>query len=189
MKYWIITDLHLCHSMLISEKYRPENYEYQIFDNIEKKLSSGDVLINIGDVSIYQNSDAHEMYNTFLMYKNVKSWLIRGNHDRKSYQWYLEHGWDFVADSITINRYGLKILLSHIPEKNFSQFDVNIHGHFHDSDHRTYEPEISSRVSIDHYYLVSLEKTGYTPLSLDFIIKDFQKKKKMKKTKKDVILV
>lgn len=64
-----------------------------------------------------------------------KRWLIRGNHDKKSMGWYLSHGWDLVAEQITLDIYGKRVALSHRPITAHDDFDINIHGHFHNSGH------------------------------------------------------
>ena len=68
-----------------------------------------------------------------------KKILVKGNHDSKSNSWYLEHGWDFVCEEFKDTLYGKNILFSHYPKVWDGVYDLNIHGHFHNSDHRRHE--------------------------------------------------
>ena len=101
-----------------------------------------------------------------LPYKKV---LIRGNHDRKSANWYLDHGWDMVCDGFRLEVFGKKILFTHVPQKDDGWFDLNIHGHFHNSDHRSCEPEFVKLLT-DKHILLSLENTDYKPVLLEKLI-------------------
>ena len=44
-----------------------------------------------------------------------KKILVRGNHDDKSLEKYMEMGWDFACDSIVMKLGGVVILFSHKP--------------------------------------------------------------------------
>lgn len=104
---------------------------------------------------------------------NCKKWLVRGNHDTKSDAWYLSHGWDFVSDKIYLNKFGMNILLTHIPTE-MSEHDINIHGHLHNSNHRRMDEYINILTS--NHILISLEKSNCLPINLESMIKKFNKK-------------
>lgn len=161
IEYWLTTDTHLGHDALINYTGRPHNFSDLIMKRHKEIVHPQDVLIHLGDICMRNDARWH----TKFMYGLVcKKWLIRGNHDRKSNVWYLTHGWDFVADSFTITRHGMKILFSHTPQQDRG-YDVNIHGHFHNNHPDSYEKELSEIMTNKHRLLV-LEDIDYRPVKL-----------------------
>ena len=94
------------------------------------------------------------------MKMHCRKWLVKGNHDKKSYTWYLTHGWDFVGDSIRLYIHGKYVHFSHIPNPN--DYYLNVHGHLHNNDHR--------EALDDRCILYSPELENYQPLTLQFLI-------------------
>lgn len=139
MNIWITTDTHFGHKKLI-EYGRPNDYEVKILKGL-KVLKPGDWLIHLGDVCIGHDGDWHQRIIEPLPCRKT---LIRGNHDRKTAEWYISHGWDAVCDSLQIVFQGKNIVFSHCPETpaywynktRFDGYDMNIHGHTHGNNHR-----------------------------------------------------
>jgi calcineurin-like phosphoesterase family protein len=173
MHFWLTTDTHCGHYKLTEENIRPVGFEDKIFKGLGRVIQEGDVFIHLGDISFYKDAEWNEKF------KNLpcKRWLTMGNHDKRGFSWYLSHGWDFVGNSITIEHFGYKILFSHIPQKD-SGYDINIHGHFHNTDHRKYEPEISAILTNKHV-LLALENNSYQPWNLMSVIETFKKQIKI----------
>ena len=165
MKIYLTTDTHFGHKKLI-EYGRPENFEDIVFAGL-KELPDDCLLIHLGDVGMGSDGSIHEKFITPLKCRKI---LVRGNHDHKSDSWYKERGWDFVCKRFEGKYFGKKILFSHIPVKDNNFYDVNIHGHFHDSTHHTQEAFILA-VMNDKHKLLALEKTNYKPVSLEKFLK------------------
>ena len=161
MNYWITTDTHFGHDKLMEYLNRPKGFEDLILRRHQNTIKQGDVLIHLGDICIGNDKHWHAQFMKCL--PSVKRWLIRGNHDKKTNHWYLNHGWDFVATTIQMRVYGLDILFSHIPQPD-SGYDINIHGHSHNNDHHRHEPELKAVKSSKHR-LVFLEH-HYAPVNL-----------------------
>jgi calcineurin-like phosphoesterase family protein len=164
MTYWITTDTHFGHDAIVEYCGRPHNFEDVIIRKHNDAISLGDVLIHLGDVSLY-NEDYWN--RRFTAIGASKFWLAKGNHDKRSDKWYLERGWDFVAKRIYLARYGKLIALSHEPVLD-GFFDFNIHGHFHNAEHRKTK-DVRPGLTYRHK-LVALEYTNYRPVSLRSII-------------------
>ena len=173
MKHWVITDTHFGHTKLQQEDRcnRPEDCDVQMWNNLEEMTEPGDVVIHLGDVAIGNEHEHHRFLLNDIL-EERKCWLIKGSHDTKSDGWYLDRGWDFVGDQIRLNRFGIEIVLSHCPVKD-DGYDLNIHGHFHNSHHRRHEPELLA-VKNDKHYLVMVEHE-YAPVTLESIVKEFKK--------------
>lgn len=153
-RYWIISDTHFNHGKLVESGYRKEGFESTILTNCEKCFNHGDVIIHLGDLSFYQ----HGYWS--LLYTGLPGihWLVRGNHDKKTNSWYLSHGWRFVGESITLDIYGKRCVFTHEPLEEKGDFDINIHGHLHNLQHRE-----GTRKSWN--YLVQIEDT-LVPINL-----------------------
>ena len=159
--YYIITDTHFNHEdkMCTEDVGRPKDYAERIYNSLIN-LREEDVLIHKGDICIGKDKEMHDKYIIPLKCKKI---LVKGNHDNKSNNWYLDHGWDFVCDTFTMKYEGKKILFSHIPQPWDGVSDMNIHGHLHNCGHR--EP---ARLSFNK--LLSLELHGYRAHSLSSFI-------------------
>jgi calcineurin-like phosphoesterase family protein len=167
MNYYLITDSHFGHARCYLEWGRPKGYEDKIFNHIKAMVRPEDVLIHLGDLFFGHEA---EWMEKLVAIKPFKIWLVLGNHDRKSNTWYLTHGFDWVGDSFSLTLYGKRILLSHVPIQDFGQYDINVHGHFHDIDQSHHEAEFVA-IKNNKHFLLSMEATNYQPLSLKRIIK------------------
>ena len=154
MYYVVVTDTHYGHDMLITKEYRPHNFA-DLIDASVARIPNGSVLIHLGDVCFGNEIANHEFY--IQKHKHIKKILVRGNHDKRSNTWYIEHGWDFVCSGFTLDAYGKKILFTHKPVPRTDQAHLNIHGHFHASDHRTHEPEFQAILDPDFHVLLAME--------------------------------
>ena len=151
---------------------RPVGFEELIFKNLKQNLKQDDLLIHLGDFCIGNDSMWHTRFNDEI---RCTKWFIRGNHDQKSSHWYMAHGWNFVGTTCSDTLFGKRILFSHIPVAQNDSWDINIHGHFHNSDHRSQEPELLAIKSPKHR-LLALEYTNYQPVLLDKFLNTNAKK-------------
>jgi len=170
MNYWIITDTHFGHDIMIECCERPLKFENQIMSNIAKAVKDNDILIHLGDICFGKD----EYWHNELQKIHCKKWLVKGNHDSKSVAWYLAHGWDFVCNSFTLNIFGGDILFSHRPEED-NGFFLNIHGHFHNTDYQTHEPELAVLLTEKHI-LLALEYNNYLPYNLKSVVEKHGRK-------------
>jgi len=161
MKIWLTTDTHFSHTQLV-EYGRPINFEERIKKNLKAVVKPDDLLIHLGDVCIGNDVENNMWFKDIL---GCKTYLVLGNHDKKSVKWYMEHGWDVVANRIDMTIGGKRTAFTHKPIAWDGYFDINYHGHFHDTDHRRFEPEFQ-KVLCAYNHLLSLENTDYKPLLL-----------------------
>lgn len=162
--YWLITDTHFGAKNKMLE-FRPPDYGKLLISNCKKLVAQQDVLIHLGDVIDNGHKDLINILSSIVCKSKV---LVKGNHDRKSNNWYLNNGFDFVCDSFTLD----DILLSHIPQDNLPKnIRLNIHGHFHDNPEEKiekHEPHIMAfyRPNKEKYKLLALEHVNYCPVDL-----------------------
>ena len=148
---YLITDTHFGHENIKKYCNRPDNFEKIIEENLNKTLTNDDLLIHLGDVAFKR-----ELINKFCKLPGKKI-LIKGNHDKCTDSFYMTAGFTLVAEEITLNIEGYRLLFTHRP-KFGHEADINIHGHFHS----LYTPD-ETRL----YLPLSLEHMGYAPIALD----------------------
>jgi calcineurin-like phosphoesterase family protein len=166
VNYYLATDTHLGHDKMVTEWGRPKGYEEKFFRRVMATVKKDDILVHLGDLFF---GDEASWMGRLLAVKPFKMWLIIGNHDGKSYSWYMTHGFDVACDTMSMTMYGKRILLSHVPMQDFGQYDINVHGHFHDIDQSHHEAEFVA-IKNDKHFLLSMEATDYQPLSLKRIV-------------------
>lgn len=172
MNYWIISDTHFSHRKLDEWGGRSGNWEEKIWRDIAA-IPTGDVLIHLGDICIGNDEEVHQT----LKGSDCKRILVRGNHDKKSYNWYLEHGWDFVCDGLELLYMGHYLHLTHRPARPQGNTTWNIHGHTHGNMHRS--EEYNDFYSKEYHLDISPELVGYTPLRLDTFLKQLKSRPKL----------
>lgn len=171
MKIYLTTDTHLGHlEKMLEWGIRPENYEKQIIKALGF-VPRGSLVIHLGDVAISGDEENNKLILDAL--KGCHTVLVRGNHDRKSEQWYLEQGWGFVCVAFMGKYFGKKIIFTHKPvPKPYSEIEYNIHGHTHGQNH--HEAESASFYNTDFNKEFALEKDGYAPVSLEKLLKSYE---------------
>jgi calcineurin-like phosphoesterase family protein len=173
MKIWIISDPHFGHDKLAEENLRPAGFDEKLIANIGLHVNHDDILICLGDICWKDDALWHER----LRYIPCKRWLCIGNHDKKSFTYYMEHGWDWVGGSFKLEIFGKKLLFSHFPMKDNGDldFDINFHGHFHAfglDRVREMEPELFALLTPKHR-LISMEALKYEPIKLQRLVEEF----------------
>ena len=160
MNYWITTDTHLGHDALIEYCGRPDNFTDKILRS-HSRVPADDILIHLGDICIGSDSFWHAHMRDLW---KCQKWLIKGNHDKRSNTWYMNNGWNFVGDAIILNIHGARLLLSHIPQKKNKLCDLNLHGHFHNVNHRRHETDLKA-IKHPKHILIKLEHE-YMPIKI-----------------------
>lgn len=166
MNYWLISDTHFNHEKLEQWGGRSGDWEEQIWQGIAN-IPMGDTLIHLGDVCIGNDAYVHDKLRE---HKPFRSVLVLGNHDKKSKQWYTEHGWDFVCDGLEMIYLGHYLHLTHRPARPQGNNTFNIHGHTHGNMHRS--EEYLDFYSKQYHIDISPEIRGFKPLRLDTLLKN-----------------
>ena len=162
MNYWLLADTHFGHRNMQRLCGRPIDFERKIMESLLRYIKSGDLLIHLGDFCFGDDQLWHQKFMALCDSYSCRRWLIKGDHDEKSYAWYLEHGWDCVAEQLVLQVFGKKIVFSHEPVSEQSYFDLNIHGHFHNNQNPL-------EATLERYRLVHMEH-HYAPVSLKKIV-------------------
>lgn len=171
MKIYLTTDTHFGHDKMVEFCGRPPNHEEIILNELSK-VPTDALLIHLGDVCIGNDAEWHAKFvsATGVLPKRI---LVRGNHDHKSDSWYMDNGWDFICNAFEAKYFGKNLLFTHKPVAIPPHIDFNIHGHFHNSDHRRHEPELKALYE-ERHKLLAIELTGYKPVNLEKFISNNQ---------------
>lgn len=171
MNYWLISDTHFNHSKLEEWGGRSGDWQEQLWNGL-KAIPAGDTLIHLGDICIGNDAEVHtEFYLALgrMVGRDIRSILIRGNHDKKGVSWYEEHGWDFVCDGLELIYQGHYLHLTHRPARVNNNTSWNIHGHTHGNMHRS--EEYIEFYDKNYHIDISPEIVGFSPIRLDTLLK------------------
>lgn len=166
-EYIITSDTHFNHAKLIEYCHRPKNFSELIYKHLAGILCKDSILIHLGDICIGADELVHDKFIISLPGKKI---LVKGNHDRKSTNWYLNHGWDFVCNYFALEIFGKKIKFTHIPIIWDGEWELNIHGHLHNLTHR----EVAFLKP--WHFLISMEQNNYHPYLLRNVVQDVTNK-------------
>lgn len=166
MKTWIISDTHFGHDALVKKyQVRPANYQDLIVKSWRAMVSQEDLIIHLGDLIVGNEAS----WIPVLSELPGRKILVAGNHDKRTYSWYMKNGFDFCCSGFVLSKYGLEIYFSHVPIQE-GKFDLNVHGHLHNGRHHTIATD-------SRHFLVALEELGYHPLTLKYIVEQWRLKK------------
>ena len=163
MKIYLTSDTHLGHDRIVELAHRPADHGERLLAHCRQTLAPGHLFIHLGDVSV-GNDDANHRAMLAAAARADRRVLVRGNHDGRSLTWYLARGWDWVCDSMALDIYGARVLLTHAPEP-VPDGTVNIHGHLHNGGHHGLAPDDGRHI------LIALERDGYKVFALDDLLK------------------
>ncbi len=177
-KIWVVSDSHFSHFNIIKYCKRPFKSVEEMNEKMIKKwnnvVSKNDIVIDLGD-AVFTKGKSQKIKDIFNRL-NGRHILVRGNHSRKSYSFYLSFCVDFICERFSWYYNNKRILFIHSPHKveygDLKRHDYIIHGHRHDKGEHIYKK--GNTIFID----VSVEKIGYTPKQLPEIINKAKNKYK-----------
>lgn len=161
---WITSDSHWSHNNIRKYQGRPENHFELMQIKWNSRVGHNDTIFHLGDLVCYGDVDNHPW---FLDDLKGHKYLLRGNHDKHSDEWYERAGFTVVGDKPILweSPYGM-VCFSHEPHYDGSMswngylpWDVNIHGHIHSNPYYSTTPDLDFRN-------VCVEVTDYAPVRL-----------------------
>ena len=162
-KIWLISDTHFGHTNVIKYCNRPfessDEMDKTIIENWNNTIKKYDKVFLLGDVSFHTKERTKEIIQSLNGYKV----LIKGNHDKRSNDFWLDCGFKEVGKyPIILNVNDRDLILSHQPiSVSVDKGDFfNYHGHVHNmiNDYEVVYP--------NRYKCVSVENISYKPFRL-----------------------
>ncbi len=175
-KTWFIADTHFGHTAILKYEDRPwentDQMDTALINNWNETVSDEDVIWHLGDVALTTKPRILQILAQLKGHKH----LVCGNHDRgRTCTWWRNHGFESAVKYPQTVELILKqpgrgfipggpiVTLSHVPVPNTEI--LNIHGHMHANKYRTMsdgDPAL--------YRCVSVEQTGFRPVSLEELL-------------------
>lgn len=164
---WLVADYHFGHEGPYNKFTREDGSKLRDFscakDCDEFMIQEHNKLVKPEDrVYVLGDVTFHKKYLTYLHRMMGRKVLIRGNHDEESLSTYAEY-----FDDVRGCHQFSGVLLTHIPvhPDSLGRWGYNIHGHLH-------ARRVMSGKQVDpRYFCVSVEHTGYKPMSLEEVKK------------------
>lgn len=161
-KIFVIGDTHFGHKNIIEYCARPFTSVKAMDEGMiwawNKVVSPEDIVYHLGDFALCDKGRIRQILGQL----NGHKYLILGNHDHASKEWYLKNGFEKVYDKPVLLQ-KMHIVLSHkpIPDDDLEATGVvNIHGHTHDqpADPKEFYPQ--------WHLNASAEVVGYRPVEI-----------------------
>jgi calcineurin-like phosphoesterase family protein len=159
VKEWFIADTHFGHYKVLEYENRPfssiEEMDEALIRNWNNVVGRTDKVYMLGDFSFHNTDTTKRILSQLKGYKI----LIKGNHDKKSTQHWVEAGFDeFSKHPILLP--SRKLILSHEPiaEDLIADEVMNVHGHIH----LNYDYYLTN-YNQEKYKCVSVEQIDYVP--------------------------
>lgn len=158
MKTYFTSDLHIGHQNCIAYDNRPfasiEEHDAEIIKRWNETVSDDDIIYLVGDLAITRSvAKLTEMISKLRGHK----YLVKGNHDTRSNQFYLDAGFEKVYDKPIVlkNRF----IVSHEPINVNGTHFFNIFGHVHAS------PNFADRT--ENSVCVCCNRWDYRPIRIE----------------------
>lgn len=176
---WLISDTHWGHENIKGFCHRPDDFEQIIMEEWARAVGPDDTLIHLGDLSYRGNAWFQNMIAKHL---TGNKYLILGNHDRKTRNFYRKCGFKILKPQefyvVENSGYGLvttdkpsrrsyTISLSHYPATEvLKDNEIRIHGHIHNNGYTrdAFVPFLKNHINI------SVEQTKYKPVHLKLLL-------------------
>lgn len=161
-KTFYISDLHISHTNIAERRGfgSIEEHDQYIYSQWNDAVSPEDTVYILGDLTIGKG-DYH-----WLSKLNGSKIVILGNHDKWKHTKLLLPYVKGLSGGFKFRYEDKTILFTHYPVHPFElQFvDINIHGHIH-----------SNIIKDERYINLSAEMIDYTPLTIEQIIKNYER--------------
>ncbi len=145
---------------------RPADFTEQIIKNWNNLVFPDDTVIHLGDVGIGKLED----WNWIVPNLPGRKILVRGNHDKRTCDWWMKNGFDFACDALIYRG----VWLTHKPAKVLPEgCMLNVHGHLHNIWHgftAHHEADVSGKLHNAWQRLFAIEYTSYRPIEFNHFL-------------------
>ena len=172
--YFVISDTHFRHENISKYTGRPFKTVEEMDASLIKKWNTvvrqQDLIIIGGDLVFTKGSS--EEIKKIIKQLNGRKILVRGNHCRKSYSFWLNAGIDFVCERFSWELNGKKLLFIHSPHEitfqDYKSYNYILHGHIHQKGNFISWKNKCCLINI------CVEKTNYSPINLITLLNKLQ---------------
>ena len=182
------SDLHFGHQNVIRFENRPlssvEEMNNTLIENWNAKVNKKDLVYVLGDVSWYKDQETSDILQNL----KGRKILIKGNHDRVNGQVrnHFENITSYDEIVLNVNKH---IVLCHFPVLFFNRHRYGsymLYGHVHNSSDwikvESYREELEAEGISFNAYNVGTMVQNYEPVTIEEIIKNYERQKEMVRT-------
>jgi calcineurin-like phosphoesterase family protein len=161
MNSYVISDTHFGHDNLIKYANRPQNHDFLIYDSWKKIVGPKDIILHLGDLTVWYGMK-QAMWEEACKALPGRKWMIKGNHDTRSDEFYTKLGFTIV-EPFTAKIGIFKIHFSHYPvDEKTEDFDFNFHGHIHNN--------VKDAKQMEWHRNISIEMMNYRPTEIGDVL-------------------
>ena len=170
---WLTSDNHFHHEKIIQLEGRPflsvEEMNETLIDRWNLLIKPKDDAYILGDLTLGSKKENIELFPKL----NGKKYLIKGNHDRVTKDWYEHFIW--IKDYHELKAFKQTFILFHYPIYSWRKKEkgyIHLHGHTHGGDSH---PDFDHALKLN----VGVGLNNYYPLELEHIIEIVEGRKKL----------
>ncbi len=137
-RVWLTSDTHFGHTKMYDFfDLRKKGFEEEIIAKWNSKIGKHDVVLHLGDLTMVGKEETIKWTSRL----RGRKYMIKGNHDNRSDQWFADCGFTVIPPVFYIhNPFGVeRYIFTHEPVLNLPDNWYNIHGHLHGNSHRKVE--------------------------------------------------
>jgi calcineurin-like phosphoesterase family protein len=169
MRVFFGSDHHFFHTNIIKYCERPfrdsDHMNSEMIARWNDTVSDDDVVIYVGDLTAGLGGRVDDLH-LLIKSLNGKKYLVRGNHDHQSDDWYVAAGFFKVFNAVNLG--GVLFVHYSLQEAISRGFDISsfgvvehvIHGHTHRADVPNHE----------NHFNVAADRHNFTPVSYDVAV-------------------
>lgn len=163
---FVISDTHFNHWFMIESWLRGKEYQSKIINKWKEVVWVNDTIIHLWDVIFDRPSELTEILKDLPGYKIH----VRGNHDKNTCKWYMEHWFNESHDEYYLYHSKWIVHCTHKPTLTNAQFNLCWHLHWYTNNKSFRKKEkllltTKSRV-------ISLEEQWYAPQNINDVLSD-----------------
>lgn len=182
-KIYFISDTHFNHKNIIKYCNRPfkdvEEMNKVLIENWNNTVTDFNTIFHLGDVALTNEGEMKEIISKL----KGKKFLIKGNHDKKSKEFFRSVGFEIIPDN-PLKLDTEKLILFHKPlaYTEIPEGYINIHGHIHNNPlHKinptTNEMEYPKELYSEKLHInVSVDVIDFKAISLEELLKKVEEK-------------
>lgn len=173
-KTWVVSDTHFGHDNIVGFCHRPEDHEQVMIAEWRAHVPDDATVLHLGDLSYKSNARFKHVTAKELTGADKK--IILGNHDKQSYRFYRDAGFQVVRPFSISYKLDEKpvywISFSHYQwddaetGRPMGDRDVRVHGHIHNNGYSrdAFVPFLKQHINL------SVEQTKYRPVNLKLLL-------------------
>lgn len=163
---FLISDTHFNHPFMVEWWIRWKEYQSKIINRWRETVWENDIIIHLWDVIFDRPSELTFILESLPGYKIH----VRGNHDKNTCKWYMEHWFNESHDEYFLYHWKWIVHCTHKPVLTHAQYNICWHLHWYTNNNTFRKKEkllLTAKTRV-----ISLEEQWYHPQKLESVLSD-----------------